>query len=310
MLAIAIIVFREVLEASLIVGIVLAASVGIPRRGRWVAGGIVGGVLGAGAVAAFAASIAGAFQGNGQELLNATVLCLAVCMLGWHNIWMARHARETAANASSIGRQVASGAKPLAALALITGAAVLREGSETVLFVFGIVAGTQTGLAGVLGGGLLGLAGGAASGAAIYFGPAAHPAAPAVPGHQLDGAAARRWTGVAGGGLSGAGQPAAATGQRDLGYLLAAVGGQHSRPCAAHADRLRGAAGGHPAGRLRPDPAGDRRADEADRPSAPRRDGDGGAARRLACSGTPPTGACRAARVHAHRRIPRTGVRA
>lgn len=170
MLAIAIIVFREVLEASLIVGIVLAASVGIPQRGRWVAGGILAGVMGASLVAAFAASIAGAFQGNGQELLNATVLCLAVCMLGWHNIWMARHAREMAASASSVGRQVASGARPLAVLALITGAAVLREGSETVLFVFGIVAGTQTGFPGLLAGGLLGLAGGVASGAAIYFG--------------------------------------------------------------------------------------------------------------------------------------------
>jgi high-affinity iron transporter len=170
MLAIAIIVFREVLEASLIVGIVLAASVGIPGRGRWVACGIGAGVLGAALVAAFAASIAGAFAGNGQELLNAAVLCLAVCMLGWHNIWIARHAREIAANAGDVGRQVASGARPLAALALITGAAVLREGSETVLFVFGILAGTNEGFPALLAGGLLGLAGGVAAGATIYFG--------------------------------------------------------------------------------------------------------------------------------------------
>ena len=36
MLATAIIVFREVLEAALIVGIVLAATQGVPRRGAWV----------------------------------------------------------------------------------------------------------------------------------------------------------------------------------------------------------------------------------------------------------------------------------
>ena len=47
MLATAIIVFREVLEAALIVGIVMAASRGVPRRGVWVGGGIAGGVLGA-----------------------------------------------------------------------------------------------------------------------------------------------------------------------------------------------------------------------------------------------------------------------
>ena len=36
MLAALIIVFREVIEAGLIVGIVLAASKGVPTRGRWV----------------------------------------------------------------------------------------------------------------------------------------------------------------------------------------------------------------------------------------------------------------------------------
>ncbi|MDQ2801770.1 MAG: iron permease, partial [Pseudomonadota bacterium] len=46
MLASLIIVFREVFEAGLIVGIVLAATQGIHRRGVWLAGGIAAGVLG------------------------------------------------------------------------------------------------------------------------------------------------------------------------------------------------------------------------------------------------------------------------
>jgi len=36
MLATLLIVFREVIEAGLIVGIVLAATRGVPRRGLWV----------------------------------------------------------------------------------------------------------------------------------------------------------------------------------------------------------------------------------------------------------------------------------
>ncbi len=43
MLAALIIVFREVLEARLVVGIVLAASRGVPRRGLWISGGCVTG---------------------------------------------------------------------------------------------------------------------------------------------------------------------------------------------------------------------------------------------------------------------------
>ena len=45
MLATAIIVFREVLEAALIVGIVMAATQGVPNRSLWVGGGIVWAVL-------------------------------------------------------------------------------------------------------------------------------------------------------------------------------------------------------------------------------------------------------------------------
>lgn len=170
MLATAIIVFREVLEAALIVSIVLAASLGVPGRERWVAAGVAAGAAGAAVVALFAAAIADAFAGNGQELLNAGVLCLAVAMLAWHNIWMASHAREMAADARALGRAVAAGHRPLIALALIPGAAVLREGSETVLFVYGVAASSVDGAPALLAGGLLGLAGGAALGTALYFG--------------------------------------------------------------------------------------------------------------------------------------------
>jgi high-affinity iron transporter len=170
MLGAAIIVFREVLEAALIVGIVLAASAGAPRRGFWVSTGLAGGVMGAGLVALFAAEIAAAAAGIGQELLNAVILLLAVGMLGWHNIWMSRHGRELAATARQIGDAVISGARPLYVLAVVVGLAVLREGSETVLFLYGIAAGGGLSAGSLIAGGALGLAGGVAVGAALYLG--------------------------------------------------------------------------------------------------------------------------------------------
>jgi high-affinity iron transporter len=170
MLGTAIIVFREVLEAALIVGIVMAASYGAPRRGLWVCCGIAGGVAGAGVVAAFAASIAAAVSGIGQELLDAGVLLIAVVMLAWHNLWMARHGRELAASARAVGDAVTSGSRPLYVLGVVTGLAVLREGSETVLFLYGLAAGGGLGATGLLAGGALGLLGGLAVGAALYYG--------------------------------------------------------------------------------------------------------------------------------------------
>ena len=103
MLAAALIVFREVLEAGLIVGVVLAATEGIAKRGRWIAGGIGAGVLGAGLVALFAQQLSEAFQGSGQAVFNAAILIAAVLMLSWHILWMSRHARTMVHDMKTLG---------------------------------------------------------------------------------------------------------------------------------------------------------------------------------------------------------------
>jgi high-affinity iron transporter len=170
MLATAIIVFREVLEAALIISIVLAASKGLAGRNAWVGGGIAAGVGGAVLVAAFAEALAAAAAGMGQELFNATILLAAVLMLGWHNVWMSQHGREMAKSVSEVGRAVAAGDRPLYALAVVCAVAVLREGSETVLFLYGIASTSGDGPAAMLLGGAMGVAGGVALGFALYFG--------------------------------------------------------------------------------------------------------------------------------------------
>ena len=124
MIASAIIVFREVLEAALILSIVAAATRSIAGRNAWLGLGVAGGVLGAIVVAAFASAIAESMEGMGQEVFNAAVLLLAVGMLGWHNIWMQRHGRELAAEMNAVGAAVSSGARPLYAVAVAVGLAV------------------------------------------------------------------------------------------------------------------------------------------------------------------------------------------
>jgi len=170
------IVFREVIEAGLIVGIVLAATTGVPHRGRFVVLGVGGGVAGACLVAAFAGELAALFQGSGQELFNASILLLAVAMLTWHNVWMASHGRQMARELKAAGHQVKTGERTLAALAVVVGVAVLREGSEVVLFLYGIVAQGGASAAAMTVGGILGLAAGAAVSALIFYGLLAIPA--------------------------------------------------------------------------------------------------------------------------------------
>jgi high-affinity iron transporter len=169
MLATLLLVFREVLEAALIVSIVAAATRGVPRRSAWIGSGIALGVLGAALVALFASGIADAMEGMGQEWFNAIVLLAAVAMIGWHVIWMSKHGRELAMQMKEVGSAVSSGSRPLTALLVVVAIAVLREGSEVVLFGYGLVASGSSASALMLGG-ALGILAGVAVGFAMYFG--------------------------------------------------------------------------------------------------------------------------------------------
>lgn len=166
----ALVVFREVLEAALIVGIILAATEGLPRRNFWIGIGIVSGVVGSILVAAFADVIAASASGMGQEFLNATVLFVAVVVLGWSIVWMRKHGRELSRRAKDVGRSVAEGGVPIHMLAVVVGLSILREGAEAVLFLFGISATEHTSAVLMLAGGAIGVATGAGAGYLLYRG--------------------------------------------------------------------------------------------------------------------------------------------
>lgn len=170
MLGSAVIVFRETLEAALIIGIIAAATRGLSARNRWLVIGVVSGIGGSFVVALLTGRIAELAEGTGQELFNATVLSIAVVMLAWHNIWMTRHGAELARDAKRLGSDVLSGTREMSALGLVIALAILREGSETVLFMYGMLAGGDQSLSSVLSGGALGLGGGVLAGFGLYAG--------------------------------------------------------------------------------------------------------------------------------------------
>lgn len=157
MIGAAIIVFREVIEAGLIVGIVLAATQRAPHARAWIAGGVAAGVLGSCILAIFTGAVAEAFGGFGQELFNASILGAAVVMLAWHNIWMAHHGRSMALELQHASRSIIESHRSLAALAMVVGIAVLREGAEVVLFLYGVAISAGSTAAGLVSGGVLGV---------------------------------------------------------------------------------------------------------------------------------------------------------
>ncbi|MFQ5582262.1 MAG: FTR1 family protein [Mariprofundaceae bacterium] len=165
-----IIVFREMLEMALVLGILLAATKGMPGTRRWIGGGTIAGLAGAVMVALMADVIEQAAAGIGERIFNAAVLAVAATLIAWTVIWMTQHGREMAARMQYIGRSVSEGELPHTALAVVASAAVMREGSEAVLFLFGAAKAGHGDAISMLIGGSMGVVLGAAIGYAIYRG--------------------------------------------------------------------------------------------------------------------------------------------
>ncbi len=170
MFAAALIVFRESLEAALIISIMAAATRGIPYRGWWIVAGVVAGIAGAGMVASSMEAISNMASGIGQELFHAGILVIAVGMLAWHNIWMSVHGRELAAHVKNTAVAITEGARESSVIFLVVALAVLREGSETVLFLYGLATSSEEGMRTTISGGTSGLLAGALVGGLLYAG--------------------------------------------------------------------------------------------------------------------------------------------
>ena len=113
--------------------------------------------------------ISQSLSGTGLPIFEAAVLLGAVLMLGWHNIWMSKNGKLISADLKRLGHEVEIGHKPMISIFTVAAIAVLREGSEIVLFLYGVAASGATASA-IVFGGLFGISAGIAVGFAIYLG--------------------------------------------------------------------------------------------------------------------------------------------
>lgn len=153
-----IIILREVLEAALLLSILLAMSRFLDLRVRWFCASLVMGVAGAAIYGSNLAAISNAFDGVGQELLNAG-LQLAIYLL------LLLIAALLIANRRRGAYKV-----PLlqGAMLLAVALAVLREGSEIFIYLTAFQYQPDV-LPGVLAGALLGAGIGFSIGALFYY---------------------------------------------------------------------------------------------------------------------------------------------
>ncbi len=136
MLQIAIVVFREIVEIALILGILTAATKDIAGRTKWILSGLGLGIFTSLILAAFTNNISESLDGMGQEFFNGLILLSASFMIGWTVLWMQKHAKSLSGELKRLGNSVREGRKPLYILMIVVLISVLREGIEIVLFCY------------------------------------------------------------------------------------------------------------------------------------------------------------------------------
>lgn len=164
-----IIIFRETIEIAMILSVLFAATHGLAGRVLWIAGGLAAGLAGAGLVAAFAETISDSLSGLGQEFFNALILFAAALVIGGTVVWMRTHAATLTAQLNKVGQDVSSGTLPMYSLALVCALTTLREGSEIVLFIYGMVLSGQNAVS-IMAGSAIGVLLGIGVGVLMYYG--------------------------------------------------------------------------------------------------------------------------------------------
>lgn len=164
-----IITFREFIEIAIIISVVLASTNGLPNRYRLVFCGILFGITGSCIIALFTDVISNFAEGFGQELFNAMILMAAAFTIGWTVIWMKSHGQKIVTELKHKGQEVVAGNLPRVVLPATIGLATFREGSEIVLFSYGLILGGES-MSNVLLGSIGGSIAGTVVGVAMYMG--------------------------------------------------------------------------------------------------------------------------------------------
>ncbi len=172
MLSALLITLREGLEAALIVGIIMAYLVKTGRtdlaRYAWL--GVAGAVVVSLGVGIAIYGTAGELAGRAEEIFEGSAMLLAAGVLTWMIFWMHRQATNIRASLQSqMDARMARGS--WLGLAMLCFVAVVREGIETVLFLFAASRTAESPLAATAGG-LLGLAIATGVGYLLYRGTA------------------------------------------------------------------------------------------------------------------------------------------
>src|SRR5262249_28351288 len=149
-----VVTLREAFEAALVLGIIYSylGKIGARDGFSYVTRGGVVGLLASLGMGVGVGYLSGPLLDVGPDIVTVVVMLAAVALLTWHAWWMQQHARLIKSNMQHRIDEARAGNR-LWVVGLIAFTAVFREGAETVLFLWGIVAQSGGGRGSAMGGG-------------------------------------------------------------------------------------------------------------------------------------------------------------
>lgn len=135
MFKIALVVFRECLEISMILGIVCAATKSVKNSVVYIIAGIMAGIISASFLAFFITKLTFSFSGFGEELFDVFIIGLTVIVVGATAIWVKRSARKMPEKMNDLSVKIEKGMAPKIILTSVVATTIFREVTEIVLFI-------------------------------------------------------------------------------------------------------------------------------------------------------------------------------
>jgi high-affinity iron transporter len=100
MFKIAIIVFREFLEISLLLGVIMAVTKPIHNSKIYIILGSMVGIITSAIFAIFIRSITISFGGLGDEIIDASIILITALLISWTVVWMQGYTQKVRKNLS------------------------------------------------------------------------------------------------------------------------------------------------------------------------------------------------------------------
>lgn len=138
MFKIAVVIFRECLEISLLLSIITAVTKRIENSRVYIIAGAMTGVIASSLLAFAASSISVSFGGMGDELFDSGVILFTVCIISWTVVWMQGYGSKIKQDFENLSDKITSGKLSKLMLLLVVATTVLREGTEIILFIYSI----------------------------------------------------------------------------------------------------------------------------------------------------------------------------